>query len=64
MLFRTAVEFARNQTDVTYEEWCNLYYTYDAPTLEQIKKCTETARVILIRNHVIDVSVTSFPLVY
>lgn len=64
MLFKTAIEFARNQTDVTYEEWCNLYYDYDNPTPEQIETCAKTARAILIRNKIIDESVGAFPLAY
>ncbi len=56
----TAVQIARDQYDVTYEEWCALYYDHTDPTWDQFGKCTETAREVLVRNNVIDESVTEF----
>lgn len=49
----TAVQFARQSNDVTYEEWCELYYDHSDPTDEQIQKACEMAHKILLRNDVI-----------
>jgi hypothetical protein len=49
----TAVEFARQSNDVTYEEWCELYYDHSDPTHEQIQKACRMAYTILLRNNVI-----------
>src|SRR3954447_5205429 len=49
----TAVEFARQSNDVTYEEWCDLYYDHSDPTHEQIQKACKMAYTILLRNNFI-----------
>lgn len=43
---------------MTYEEWCNLYVNGKSPSLAQIKTATDTAHAILVRNLVIEPSVT------
>lgn len=53
MHWTLAVEFARNQKDVTYDEWCRLYVDMRRPTAEQIRRACETAHPILVRNNVI-----------
>jgi len=54
----TGVQYARQQTDISYQEWCDLYYDHLDPTPEQIKKACETALPILHRNAVISPDVT------
>jgi hypothetical protein len=49
----TAIEFARQQNDVSYEEWCELYYDHSDPTVKQIEKACEMAYAILLRNGII-----------
>lgn len=53
MHWKVAVDLARKQFDVTYDEWCDLYYDPRSPTQEQIEKACETAHPILVRNNVI-----------
>lgn len=57
MKWQTALSFARNQTDVTYEEWCNLYVDMRNPTLAQVEHALKTAHPILVRNNLIEESV-------
>lgn len=56
----TAVQYARMQPDVSYQEWCDLYYDHLDPSKWQIKKSCETALPILVRNKIIDSNVTEF----
>lgn len=56
MKWETALEFARDQRDVTYEEWCNLYVNRQNPTGAQIRRALVTAHSILVRNGVIEES--------
>lgn len=56
MKWQTALQFARNQPDVTYEEWCNLYVKQH-PTEDQVEHALRTAHPILVRNNVIEESV-------
>jgi hypothetical protein len=48
------------QPDVSFAEWCDLYYPHTDPEPDQIRKACETALPILHRNNVLDVSVTEF----
>jgi hypothetical protein len=57
MKWETALKFARNQDDVTYEEWCNLYVDLKNPTEAQVNHALKTAHPILVRNGVIHKSV-------
>lgn len=57
MKWQTALQFARNQTDVTYGEWCDLYVDMRNPTTAQVKHALTTAHPILVRNGVIEESV-------
>lgn len=57
MRWQTALEFARNQDDVTYEEWCNLYVNRKNPSEAQVEHALKTAHPILVRNSVIHESV-------
>ena len=50
----TGVSYARMQSDVSYQEWCDLYYNHREPTIEQIQRACETALPILHRNEVIN----------
>lgn len=56
--WETLVIAARRCDDVTYEEWCDLYFTRSNPSKEQIQKSTETAKTILIRNKTIGPDIT------
>lgn len=58
----TAIEFARAQPDVTYQEWCDMYYNHRLPSPPKIviEEVLKTARPILIRNKVISESVKEF----
>lgn len=56
----TAVQYARMQPDVSYQEWCNLYYDHLDPSQAQIRGACTTALPILVRNKVLDPSVTEF----
>lgn len=56
----TGVQYARMQSDVSYQEWCDLYYDHSDPTPAQIQRACKTALPILHRNNVIDSSVTEF----
>lgn len=57
MMWGTALLFARNQADLTYEEWCNLYVDMRNPTEAKVELALEAAHPILVRNGVIDESV-------
>lgn len=59
MKWQTALDFARNQEDVTYEEWCGLYVDnhQDPPNQGQIAHALQVAHPILVRNNVIEKSV-------
>lgn len=57
MKWETALSFARNQIDVTYEEWCNLYVDMRNPTPAGVEHALKTAKPILVRNGVIEESV-------
>lgn len=57
MKWETALQFARNQSDVTYEEWCNLYVNMIAPGRDQVEHALRTAHPILVRNNIIEPSV-------
>lgn len=52
MYWTTAVDVART-LDITYQEWCDLYYFKSNPTEMQIHLCKETAYVVLYRNNII-----------
>lgn len=54
MFWEIAVFHARRAEDVSYDEWCALYYDPKNPTQEQILKATEAAKPILVRNGVIE----------
>lgn len=51
MNWKLAVQMAREQSDVTYQEWCDLYYSVLDASAGQIEKAAKTALPILIRNH-------------
>jgi len=58
MNWRTALEFARNQEDLTYEEWCGLYVdNIRNPKRENVERALKVARPILVRNQIIEESV-------
>lgn len=57
MKWQTAVSLARTAEDVSYEEWCDLYYNVKNPTKEQIDKACKAAHSILVRNNAIVPSV-------
>jgi hypothetical protein len=57
MKWQTALDFARNQDDVTYMEWCCLYVDHTNPTEAQVDRALKTAHPILVRNQVIMPSV-------
>jgi hypothetical protein len=57
MRWEIALVFAKNQRDVTYEEWCNLYVDMREPTKAQVEHAMKTAHPILVRNNVIEESV-------
>lgn len=60
MNWRLAVQMAKEQPDVTREEWIELYYYRPDPTSEQIERATKIAHPILVRNNVIEESVRFF----
>lgn len=45
---------ARDCSDVTYEEWCNMYVSRIEPSSEQIMKALKTAYPILVRNGLVE----------
>lgn len=53
MYWITAIDIAR-RCEVTYEEWCNLYYNHKSPTEYQLRLCETTAHNILVRNGAIE----------
>lgn len=57
MKWQTALELARNQPDVTYVEWCNMYVDMQNPTVAQVEAALKVAHPILVRNNVIKQSV-------
>lgn len=57
MNWRLAIDLARSCEDVTYEEWCNLYYERPEPPKAQVEKAIRAAHPILVRNNVIEESV-------
>jgi hypothetical protein len=60
MKWQTALKFAREQSDVTYEEWCNLYVDMSDPTRDQVERALKTAHPILARNGIIEPSVVLY----
>lgn len=58
MHWTLALQFARNQPDLTYEEWCGLYVDPQHPTPQAIAKACKVAHPILVRRRVIEKSVT------
>lgn len=52
-----AIKVAREQEDVTYQEWCWLYVDHLRPTRSQFDNATKTAHAVLVRNNVIEESV-------
>lgn len=57
MKWETALQFARNQTDVTFEEWCGLYVDAHIPAKAQVEHALGVAHPILVRNGIIEQSV-------
>lgn len=54
MHWKDAVDLAKKQPDVTYEEWCNLYVPSRNPTPQHLDKATKAARSILVRNKLME----------
>lgn len=59
MHWAEALTIARNQQDLSYDEWCGLYLDPRPETVNkfQVKRALRVAHRVLVRNGVIDKSV-------
>lgn len=58
MHWSVAVDLAKRVDDLSYEEWCALYVNAKNPTEDQVSTACSAAHSILVRNQMIQPSVT------